>query len=147
MTPTKYADSMVWSRARGEVILTTIQKAMLQLQVVRENTDQILEGLNKRGLKNAARLIEEVLEIDQKRKDTQKKADDLKARSNEQSKKIGEMMKAGKQIEATQLRADVAADKETIKTLETELNSLEGQLTKALYAIPNVPHQKVPAAP
>jgi seryl-tRNA synthetase len=118
---------------------------MLQLQVVRENTDQILEGLNKRGLKNAARLIEEVLEIDQKRKDTQKRADDLKARSNEQSKKIGEMMKAGKQAEATQLRADVAADKDAIKALETELSSLEEQLTKALYAIPNVPHKKVPA--
>jgi seryl-tRNA synthetase len=118
---------------------------MLQLQVVRENTEKILEGLNKRGLKNAAKLIDEVLKIDQSRKDTQRKLDDIKAKSNVASKKIGELMKAGKQEEATQLRADIAADKEMVKALETGLNSLEDQLTKALYAIPNVPHEKVPA--
>jgi seryl-tRNA synthetase len=118
---------------------------MLQLQVVRENTEKILEGLNKRGLKNAAQLIDEVLKIDQSRKDTQRKLDDIKAKSNVASKKIGELMKAGKQEEATQLRADIAADKEMVKALETGLNSLEDQLTKALYAIPNVPHEKVPA--
>ena len=118
---------------------------MLQLNAIRENTEKILEGLGKRGLKNAAQLIESVLEIDQKRKGTQKTLDDLKAKSNLESKKIGEMMKAGKQSEATQLRADIASDKETVRALEVDLNSFEGQLAQALYAIPNVPNEKVPA--
>jgi seryl-tRNA synthetase len=118
---------------------------MLQVNTIRENTAQVLQGLNKRGLKNAAQLVEEVVQLDQNRKDTQKKADDLKAKSNTESKKIGEMMKAGQQAEATQLRAQVAADKDAIKSLETELTAIEERLTKALYAIPNVPHEKVPA--
>ena len=118
---------------------------MLQLNFIRENTEKVLTGLNKRGLKNAVRLIEDVLEIDQNRKSTQKKLDDLKAKSNVESKKIGELMKAGKQNEATQLRTDIAADKETVRRLESDFNAFEEQLTKALYAIPNVPHEKVPA--
>jgi seryl-tRNA synthetase len=118
---------------------------MLQVNTIRENTAQVLQGLNKRGLKNAAQLVDEVVQLDQNRKDTQKKADDLKAKSNTESKKIGEMMKAGQQAEATQLRAQVAADKDAIKALETELTSIEERLTKALYTIPNVPNDKVPA--
>jgi seryl-tRNA synthetase len=118
---------------------------MLQVNTIRDNTAQVLQGLNKRGLKNATQLVEEVVQLDQNRKDTQKKADDLKAKSNTESKKIGEMMKSGQQAEATQLRAQVAADKDAIKALETELASIEERLTKALYLIPNVPHEKVPA--
>jgi seryl-tRNA synthetase len=53
-------------------------------------------------------------------------------------------MKAGKQEEATSLRNNIATDKDTIKSLESELTALEGNLTQALYAIPNVPHEKVP---
>ncbi len=117
---------------------------MLQIHVVRENTAKVLEGLTKRGIKNAGQLIEEVLGIDQQRKDTQKKLDDLKAKSNTESKKIGEMMKAGKQEEAAQLRAAIAADKEMVKALDSEYNLFENQLSKALYAIPNVPHENVP---
>ena len=118
---------------------------MLQLHIVREDTQKVLLGLKKRGLKNANQLIDEVLSLDQKRKDTQKTLDDLKAKSNIESKKIGELMKSGKQEEATSLRSAIAADKENVKTLEADLTSLETSVTKALYAIPNVPHEKVPA--
>jgi seryl-tRNA synthetase len=118
---------------------------MLQVNTIRENTAQVLQGLAKRGLKGAQQLVGDVLQLDQSRKETQKKADDLKAKSNTESKKIGDMMKTGQQAEATQLRAQVAADKDAIKALETELTSLEEKLTKALYLIPNVPHEKVPA--
>ena len=118
---------------------------MLQLQVVRENKDQVLEGLGKRGLKNAVQLVNLVIELDTKRKETQKKLDDLKSKSNTESKKIGELIKVGKQDEAAHLRNNIAADKENVKMLETELSALEGNLTQALYAIPNVPHEQVPA--
>jgi seryl-tRNA synthetase len=118
---------------------------MLQLQVLRDNTDKVLEGLSKRGLKNASQLVNTVIETDTKRKETQRRLDDLKAKSNTESKKIGELMKAGKQDEATELRNNIATDKELVKSLESELNQLESSLTQALYAIPNVPHEKVPA--
>lgn len=118
---------------------------MLQVHVIRENKEKIIEGLKKRGIKNVEELLLTVLEVDQQRKDTQKRLDDLKARSNTDSKKIGEFIKSGKAEEATALRASVAADKDTLKSLEIDFSSYEERLLKALYAIPNVPHEKVPA--
>lgn len=118
---------------------------MLHVNVIRENKIKVIEGLKKRGVKDVEELLQAILDVDQQRKDAQKKLDDLKARSNTDSKKIGELMKAGKADEATALRASVAADKDTIKSLESDLSSFEEKLAKGLYGIPNVPHEKVPA--
>ena len=118
---------------------------MLHVNVIRENKVKVIEGLKKRGVKDVEELLQAILDLDQQRKDAQKKLDDLKARSNTDSKKIGELMKAGKADEATALRASVAADKDTIKSLESDLSSFEEKLVKGLYGIPNVPHEKVPA--
>ena len=118
---------------------------MLHVNVIRENKIKVIEGLKKRGVKDVEELLQAILDVDQQRKDAQKKLDDLKARSNTDSKKIGELMKAGKADEATALRASVAADKDTIKSLESDLSSFEEKLVKGLYGIPNVPHEKVPA--
>ena len=118
---------------------------MLHVNVIRENKVKVIEGLKKRGVKDVEELLQAILDLDQQRKDAQKKLDDLKARSNTDSKKIGELMKAGKADEATTLRASVAADKDTIKSLESDLSSFEEKLVKGLYGIPNVPHEKVPA--
>jgi len=118
---------------------------MLQVAALRDQTDKVLEGLRKRNFKEADTLVRDVLDIDQKRRDTQKSLDDLKAKSNADSKRIGDLMKSGKAAEATDLRNAVAADKEKVKTLETSLGEFEKKQQDLLYKIPNVPHEKVPA--
>lgn len=117
---------------------------MLQVAAIREQRDAMIAGLKKRGL-NAEDLITEAIRLDDERKKTQQSADDLKSKSNAESKRIGELMKNGKADEATALRAAIAKDKDAIKKLEEDLASFEEQLTKHLYKIPNVPHAKVPA--
>ena len=47
---------------------------MLQVNTIRENTTQVLQGLAKRGLKSAQQLVDDVLQLDQSRKETQKKS-------------------------------------------------------------------------
>lgn len=118
---------------------------MLQIAVIREQTDKVIAGLQKRNLKDAATLIQQILENDQQRRDTQKAVDDIKAQSNIDSKKVGELMKAGKAEEATALRTTVAADKEKLKTLEVSLDTFEKTQLDLLYKLPNVPHENVPA--
>ena len=55
-------------------------------------------------------------------------------------------MKSGQQSRSSHIaRNKVAADKDVIKTLETELTSLEKNRRKHFLLIPNVPHAKVPA--
>jgi seryl-tRNA synthetase len=118
---------------------------MLQLQVIREQADKVLTGLNKRNFKEAEALIAKVVETDKLRRETQQTLDNIKARSNSDSKKIGELMKSGKQDEATALRSSVTADKDKLKELEAELTNAEAELQQLLYKIPNVPAEKVPA--
>jgi seryl-tRNA synthetase len=94
---------------------------MLQVATIREQREKVITGLKKRGLKNVEDLIDKAIALDTNRKDVQKQADDLKAKSNAESKKIGDLMKNGKADEATLLRTAVASDKELIKKLEGDL--------------------------
>ena len=116
---------------------------MLQINVIRDHKERVLEGLKKRNFKEAEDLIAQVLETDIQRKNTQKKADDLRAQSNENSKKTGELIKGGKTEEVDNLKAQMASDKHRIKVWEEGLAELEMRLQELLYKIPNIPHQNV----
>lgn len=118
---------------------------MLQLQVLREDTTRVLEGLAKRSFKDAEGLVNRAIEQDKQRRKTQLDLDEVKAKSNANSKKIGELIKEGKSAEANELKNQVAQAKDQIKTWEENLLSFEKKLQEILYKIPNVPHVNVPA--
>ncbi|HTH58342.1 MAG TPA: serine--tRNA ligase [Cyclobacteriaceae bacterium] len=118
---------------------------MLQVQVLREETSRVLEGLAKRNFKDAEALVNQAIEFDKRRRKTQLDLDDLKAKSNANSKKIGELIRDKKTDEANALKNEVAQAKDQIKAWEESLLSSEKGLQDILYRIPNVPHAKVPA--
>lgn len=117
---------------------------MLQVATIREEKEKIIQGLKKRRLKNIEETIENVLTIDQKRKQTQRKQDDLLAESNILAKEIGNLMKSGQKAEADQLKTRTAEIKTTVAELTAELTKTEEELQKILYTIPNVPNGNVP---
>src|SRR5689334_850628 len=116
---------------------------MLQVQVLRDDTKRVIEGLAKRNFKDAEELVNQAIENDKQRRKTQLDLDDLKAKSNANSKKIGELIKDKKTDEANALKAEVAQAKDQIKTWEESLVTFEKKLQDVLYKIPNVPHEKV----
>ncbi|HYG19471.1 MAG TPA: serine--tRNA ligase [Ohtaekwangia sp.] len=118
---------------------------MLQIALIREQPEKVLEGLVKRNFKGGEEVVRQVIDNDQRRRDTQKILDELKAKSNADAKKIGDLMKSGKGDEATTLRASVTADKERIKSLESELNGFEQKQLELLCKLPNIPAGQVPA--
>lgn len=118
---------------------------MLTLQVLREQKDIVLEGLKRRNFKDADTLVQEVIEIDKLRRETQNTLDSLKASSNADSKKIGELIKSGKAEEATALRAAIAQDRDKVKAMEESLTDFEKKQQEILYKIPNIPAAIVPA--
>jgi seryl-tRNA synthetase len=118
---------------------------MLQVAVIREDTERIIAGLAKRNFKDAERVIRQVLDSDLHRRDTQKKLDELKSKLNTSSKQIGVLMQAGQKEEAGELRARVGQDKDSIKHLESKLDQFEKDLVTLLYTIPNIPAEIVPS--
>lgn len=118
---------------------------MLTLQILREQTDMVLEGLKKRSFKDAEILVQQLIENDKLRRETQNTLDTLKAKSNADSKKIGDLMRSGNADEANTLRASIALDKDKVKSLEESLAEFEKKQQEILYKIPNVPAPKVPA--
>ncbi len=117
---------------------------MLQIHWIRENKALTLAGLEKKRLKNAAEAVEKVLEIDSKKRETQVKLDQNRAKQGVLAKEIGELMKAGKKTEAEILKTQTADLKTQAKELETLFADLETQLTQQLYLLPNLPHASVP---
>lgn len=117
---------------------------MLQVATIREEKDKVIQGLKKRRLKDIETSIEKILTLDSKRKQIQKQQDDFQAESNTLAKEIGNLMKSGQKDQAENLKVRTAEIKKQIGDLSPELAQTEEELQKALYAVPNVPHERVP---
>ena len=117
---------------------------MLQTSFIIEHQDAVVQGLARRGLAQAASLIEAIVATDQQRRSTQGELDTLLATSNTLSKQIGQLMKAGQRENAELVKQQTAELKDRTKSLTEQLRQYEEHLAKQLYNIPNLPHESVP---
>jgi len=116
---------------------------MLTLKYISENKENVLAGLAKKGFKNI-KLIDEVLELDATRRNSQVKLDAALAELNQLSKSIGQLMKEDKKEEANAARERTTEIKESNKELESTMKAAESGLIDLLVQIPNLPHESVP---
>ena len=117
---------------------------MLQVNYIRENREKVLERLSVRNFKQPE-LVDEILKLDDERKQTQTSLDNLSAVANSSAKQIGELMRKGKKEEAEALKAETTSNKEAIKTLSDQLTLAESNLFNLLVQLPNLPHELVKA--
>ncbi|MBV6639171.1 MAG: serine--tRNA ligase [Cyclobacteriaceae bacterium] len=118
---------------------------MLQISAIRDQFDDYVKGLEKRGIQNAAETLKNVIKIDEDRRATQQRLDDLLAQSNQIAKQIGQLIQSGKKDEAEKAKKETAELKQQSKELGPQLQEIEARLTEALYNIPNIPHTSVVA--
>ncbi|MFW5687904.1 MAG: serine--tRNA ligase [Bacteroidota bacterium] len=116
---------------------------MLQINLIRENPDQVAKALKKKNF-DAEAIIERILEVDNERRATQKKLDDALAESKTIARQIGELMKAGDQDKANHLRKLTSDMKMTAKDLQDSLSKWESEQESLLVLLPNLPHDLVP---
>jgi seryl-tRNA synthetase len=116
---------------------------MLQLSVLRENTQEVKERLNKR---NPAFLnvVDEVLVLDEKTRAAKQEMENNQAEANKIAKQVGELMKNGKREEAEEVKKQSSSLKEQAKHLEEIVKQLEENLFAKLVTIPNTPNAIVP---
>ncbi len=117
---------------------------MLVLQAIRENKEALVTALKKRNL-DADTLLNNVLELDEKRRGIQTEMDGTLAQLNSLSREIGTLYKAGKAQEANLLKEKTTQLKEDSKSMGEALNAVATELDQALYLIPNIPNELVPA--
>ena len=118
---------------------------MLLVSYIRENKENVLRGLGVRNFKDAESQIEQIIGLDDQRKQLQQKNDEVLAQANNMAKAIGQLMREGKQDEANAKKQETSQLKNESKTLSEELKTVEAELQTRLYDIPNIPHPKVPA--
>ncbi|TAH29103.1 MAG: serine--tRNA ligase [Cytophagales bacterium] len=118
---------------------------MLLLNLLREQTDKVIEGLKKRHFANAEILVREIIAIDQRRREYQLELDNTNAEMNKLSKSIGELMKNNQKIEAEQAKTTTTDLKIKSKDLEIKLKEAESTLYEMQVKLPNVPFEKVKA--
>ncbi|WP_396183276.1 serine--tRNA ligase [Flavobacterium sp.] len=116
---------------------------MLQLTVIRENKEKVIKALAKRNL-DAQSMVNNVLDLDEKRRTTQVELDNILAESNLLSKEIGEMMKSGEKAKAEIVKQKTVQLKEKSKELSEKLEFYTASLAEELYKIPNTPADIVP---
>ncbi len=116
---------------------------MLALQYIRENEDDVLEGLKKRGFKNL-KIINRIINLDSERRTKQAELDKHLAESNQMAKEIGKLFKAGEIKEANVLKEKSQVYKVKTKKLQDQLQKTTSLLFDLRTQVPNIPHQSVP---
>ena len=117
---------------------------MIDIKFLRENPDVVKENIKKKFQDSKLPLVDEVIELDTKRRAAQQEADDIKAAKNKIAKEIGQLMKEGKKEEAEAKKAEVAKDAQRLEELEKQQAELEEKVTGIMMVIPNIIDPSVP---
>ena len=117
---------------------------MLDIRFLRENPDVVKENIKKKFQDSKLPLVDEVIELDAKKRETQQEADALRADRNKLSKQIGALMGQGKKEEAEAVKAQVAAGSKRLEELSVLEKELDEKVTKIMMTIPNIIDPSVP---
>ena len=117
---------------------------MLQIQYLRENTQEAIERLQIKNVCDVENRINEILLLDNSRREFQHKLDSVKAESNAIAKEIGKLFKEGKTEEAAAKKERTVELKAQEKELSDKMTAVEKELNDKLISLPNTPHISVP---
>lgn len=112
---------------------------MLDLKYIRENPEAVKQGIKN---KNERDRVDEILTLDERRRELILRGDELKSERNQASSQIPVMKKQGKDI--SELLASMKAVSDRIADLDSQLRNVENELNEILMFVPNMPHGSVP---
>jgi seryl-tRNA synthetase len=113
---------------------------VLDLKLIREQPEPARTALARRGL--GPELIDELLELDARRRELLPELEGLRAAKNEASKRIGELQRRGE--DAAGAIADVKEVGEREKALEAEIAEVEQRRDALMASLPNLPADSAP---
>ena len=125
---------------------------MLDIRFIRENPDAVKENIKKKFQDAKLPLVDEVIELDAKRRAAIAEADQLRSNRNTLSKQIGMLMGQAKKdpsklAEAEAVKAQVKEQADRLAELEKQETELEAALHKDMLLIPQMIDDSVPLGP
>ncbi|MBO4989491.1 MAG: serine--tRNA ligase [Clostridia bacterium] len=117
---------------------------MIDINLIRTNPDLVKENIKKKFQDKKLPLVDEVIELDAKKRALQSEGDNLRAMRNTLSKQIGGLMKEKKIEEANAVKAQVSRNNLRIDEIAKEQEEIEAKLKKDMMSIPNIIAPEVP---
>ena len=121
-----------------------VGKDMIDINLIRNDPELVRENIRKKFQDRKLPLVDEVLELDAKRRALIAEGDKLRAARNTLSKQVGALMKAGDKEGAEKVKAQVVADANRLAEIEKEAEETDALLKKNMMAIPNIVAADVP---
>jgi len=125
---------------------------MLDMKFVRENPDIVKENIRKKYQDQKLPLVDEVIELDAKRRAAIAEADQLRSNRNSLSKQIGVLMGQAKKdpskaAEAEAVKKQVSEQAGRLAELETLESDLDEKVRRIMLQIPQIIDDSVPLGP
>ena len=125
---------------------------MLDIRFIRENPDAVKENIKKKFQDAKLPLVDEVIDLDTKRRAAIAEADQLRSNRNTLSKQIGMLMGQAKKdpsklAEAEAVKQQVKEQADRLAEMEKLEDELEAELHKRMLVIPQMIDDSVPLGP
>lgn len=112
---------------------------MLDIKMIRKNPELVKKGIAKLSGEHN---IDEVIKLDEKRREILVKLEEMKSQQNKVSKEIPKIKKEGRDV--SELLKEMKELSSNIKNMDVEVKEIDKDLKKLLLGIPNIPHDDVP---
>ncbi|MBR2744178.1 MAG: serine--tRNA ligase [Clostridia bacterium] len=117
---------------------------MIDIKFLRENPDVVKQNIKNKFQDQKLVLVDEVIELDRKNRETMLNGDNLRAKRKSLSNEVGNLMKQGQKAEAEKIKAEVQKiNEELVENEKLEAEYAE-EIKSRMMKIPNIIDPSVP---
>ena len=117
---------------------------MIDIKLLRENPDLVKENIKKKFQDDKLKLVDEVLELDEKLRSFKTEGDNLRSKRNKTSKEIGALMAQGKKEAAEDAKKLVKDINDKLEHIEADTEKFAAEVKKRMQVIPQIIDDTVP---
>jgi len=117
---------------------------MLDIKIIRTEPEKVKENIRKKFQEDKLPLVDEVIELDAKFRESKARGDDLRALRNAVSKEIGGLMGQGKKDEAEAAKEKVRSIADELLQMEKDEEEYTAKIRERMLVIPNFIDESVP---
>lgn len=117
---------------------------MLDIKMLRTDPETVRENIRKKYQDDKLPLVDEVIELDKKFRESKMRGDELRATRNTVSKQIGVLMGKGQKEEAETVKKQVTEIADELKRMEEQEENYTKEIRERMLVIPNIIDDSVP---